>query len=104
MRSRSSDTEGPENRPLKPLAKIHSTEKESSKQELTKKKSKAREESESSEEKAVSGTLQTPPKPREMQQRRAQLMDLSKEDLFHLLGVMEEEVQVRFHCMMTRTC
>ncbi|KAL0165203.1 hypothetical protein M9458_040956, partial [Cirrhinus mrigala] len=87
------DMEGPENRPLKPLAKIHNIEKEGSKQELMKKKTKSREGKESSEEKSVSGTLKKPQKPCQMQQKRAGLMDLSKEELIRLLGVMEGEVQ-----------
>ncbi|XP_051500239.1 filamin-A-interacting protein 1 isoform X1 [Myxocyprinus asiaticus] len=96
MRSRTSDTEGPENRPLKPPAKIHNTEKEGSIQDLMKKKSKAQKEKETSEEKLnVSGTLKRPQSPHEIQQRKAGLMDLSKEDLVHLLGVMEGEVQAR---------
>lgn len=102
MRSRTSDMEGPENRPLKPLARIHNIEKEGSKQELMRKKTKAQEEKESSEEKAVvCGTLKKPQKSREMQLRRAGLMDLSKEDLVHLLGVMEGEVQVKCDCVMS---
>jgi len=95
MRSRTSDMEGPENRPLKPLARIHNVEKEGSKQELMRKKPKAQEEKESNEEKVVvCGTLKKPQKTGETQMRRDGLMDLSKEDLVHLLGVMEGEVQV----------
>ncbi|XP_039546124.1 filamin-A-interacting protein 1 isoform X1 [Pimephales promelas] len=96
MRSRTSDMEGPENRPLKPLARIHNVEKEGSKQELMRKKPKAQEEKESNEEKVVvCGTLKKPQKTGETQMRRDGLMDLSKEDLVHLLGVMEGEVQAR---------
>lgn len=101
MRSRTSDMEGPENGPLKQLTRIHNVEKEGSKQELMRKKTKAQEEKESSEEKVVvCGTLKKPQKPREMQLRRAGLMDLTKEDLVHLLGVMEGEVQVKYDCVM----
>lgn len=83
--------EGSENRPF---AKIHNTEKEKSMQEQMKKKAKAQQES-SGEKDVVSGTLNKPQKPHEMQQRKAGLMDLSKEHLIRLLGVMEGEVQVR---------
>ncbi|XP_065112630.1 filamin-A-interacting protein 1 isoform X3 [Paramisgurnus dabryanus] len=90
MRSRTSDMEGPE----KPLAKIHNTEKERSMLEQIKKKPKGQKES--SEQKVlVSGTLKKSQKPCEKNQRKAGLLELSKEDLIHLLGVMEGEVQAR---------
>lgn len=93
--------EGPENRPLKPLVKIHNIEKEGSKAELLMKKSRAQEEKESSEEKAdVCGSLKKPPKHCRMQMKRAGLMELSKGDLVHLLGVMEGEVQVKCGCLL----
>ncbi|XP_057209749.1 filamin-A-interacting protein 1 isoform X3 [Triplophysa rosa] len=91
MRSRTSDMEGSENRPF---AKIHTTEKEKSVPEQMKKKTKAEKES-SGEKVVVSGTLKKPQKPHETQQRKAGLMDLSKEELIRLLGVMEGEVQAR---------
>lgn len=83
--------EGSENRAF---AKIHSTEKEKSVPEQMKKNAKAQKES-SEEKVVVSGTLKKPQKPHETQQRKARLMDLSKEELIRLLGVMEGEVQVR---------
>ncbi|XP_051955190.1 filamin-A-interacting protein 1-like [Xyrauchen texanus] len=93
---RTSDTEAPENRPPKPLTKIHSIEKEGCIQVLMKKKSNAQNEKESSDKKTdVSGTVKRPQNPHEIQQRKAGLMDLSKEYLVHLLGVMEGEVQAR---------
>ncbi|XP_056620555.1 filamin-A-interacting protein 1 isoform X2 [Triplophysa dalaica] len=91
MRSRTCDMEESENRPF---TKIHNTEKEKSVPEQMKKKTKAEQES-SGEKHVVSGTLKKAQKPHETRQREAGLMDLSKEQLIHLLGVMEGEVQAR---------
>lgn len=88
--------EGSENRPF---AQIHNTEKEKSVPEQMKKKTKAEQES-SGEKLVVSGTLKKARKPHETRQREAGLMDLSKEQLIRLLGVMEGEVQVRLGCVI----
>ncbi|XP_036942941.1 filamin-A-interacting protein 1 isoform X2 [Acanthopagrus latus] len=91
MRSRSCTVEGPDDGHIQPT-KGFIKQEEGNTPELTKRKMKVQREDRDGRT-AVSGSAKKPQKPAEG--RKTQLPDLSKKDLFHLLGVMEGEVQAR---------
>ena len=83
--------EGPDDGHIQPT-KGFIKQEEGNTPELTKRKMKVQREDRDGRT-AVSGSAKKPQKPAEG--RKTQLPDLSKKDLFHLLGVMEGEVQVQ---------